>query len=83
MLDPRLVEAISDVFGIPLDEVTAESSRETIADWDSVGHLKLILHLEESCHVRFAATDIPEMISVARIQEVLSRTPGIPGSLPG
>lgn len=73
MLDPRLVEAISDVFGVPPDDVTPESSRDTIAEWDSVGHLKLILQLEESCKVRFPATDIPEMISVGRIQDVLAR----------
>ena len=33
----------SDIFGIPADKITAESSPETIETWDSMQHLNLCL----------------------------------------
>jgi len=71
MLDARLVEAISEVFGLPRDEVHAQSGRDTIAEWDSIGHLKLILHIEEVFRLRFPAARIPTLISAAEIQKAL------------
>ena len=76
MLDPRLVNAISEVFDIPSEQVRPESSSETLVEWDSVGHLKLILHLEETFQVRFPALDIPKLVSAGVIQEHLNRLQG-------
>ncbi len=73
MLDPRLVGAISEVFGISKEEVAPESSHDTIEEWDSVGHLKLILRVEEIFRLRFPTAEIPKLVSVAQIQESLSR----------
>jgi acyl carrier protein len=73
MLDPRLIELISDVFGIPEQEVTPESSSDTVPDWDSVGHLRLIMRLEETFGVRFPTADIPNLVSALQIQESLNR----------
>ncbi|MBV8831324.1 MAG: acyl carrier protein [Acidobacteriaceae bacterium] len=73
MLDPRLVALISDVFGIPEEDVTPESSSESIPDWDSVGHLRLVMRLEESFGLRFPTADIPKLVSAAQIQERLNR----------
>jgi len=76
MLDPRLAEAMSDVFGIPSEEVTPDSSSDTIADWDSVGHLKLILHLEDQFKVRFPTSEIPNLSSAQKIQKTLDELKG-------
>lgn len=73
MLDPRLVEAISEEFGLPADAVLPESSRDTIDEWDSVGHLKLVLRVESAFRVRFPTAEIPKLISAARIQDALNR----------
>jgi acyl carrier protein len=71
MLDSRLVEAVASVFGLSDDEVTPESSQENIADWDSVGHLKLILAIEDDFGVQFSTAQIPELTSVSAIQRAL------------
>lgn len=71
MLDKRLVDAVADVFGLNPEEVTPELSRTTLADWDSVGHLRLILAVEEAFHVRLSTAEIPTLTSVARLQEAL------------
>jgi len=73
MLDSRLVEAVASVFGLSNDEVTPESSQENIAEWDSVGHLNLILAVEDACGVQFSTAQIPELTSVAAIQRALDQ----------
>jgi acyl carrier protein len=73
MLDVQLVEVISRVLDIPEQQVTPDLSFDTIAAWDSVNHLKLILGLEEAFRLRFSTAEIPNLVSVGRIQEALSR----------
>lgn len=53
MLDPRLATAIADSFGVTVDKITPDSSAEDLPGWDSVGHITLILNLEEATTVFF------------------------------
>jgi acyl carrier protein len=71
MLDPRLSTAFADVFGVAPDDVTPDSSPETIPDWDSVGHFRLILQLEEVFGIRFPANEIGNLTTAGKIQEAL------------
>lgn len=73
MLDARLASAIADVFGIDPIVVTPDSSPETIPDWDSIGHFKLILQLEEIFGIRFPAAEIGSLRSAGKIQDSLTR----------
>jgi acyl carrier protein len=73
MLDSRLVEAVASVFGLSDDEVKPESSQENVPDWDSVGHLNLILAIEDAYGVQFSTAQIPELTSVAAIQRALDK----------
>jgi acyl carrier protein len=73
MLDPKLVEAVARNFAIKPAEVTAKTGADNVPDWDSVGHLKLILDIEETFSVRFPARDIPTLTSAGRLQEALAR----------
>jgi acyl carrier protein len=73
MLDDRLVKVISSVFGVSEAQVTPGLDRDSIEDWDSVNHLKLILSLEEEFRLRFPTAEIPKLVSVERIQEAVSR----------
>jgi acyl carrier protein len=73
MLDARLVDAISEVFGLPREEVNIKTGRETIREWDSLGHLRLILRVEEVFRLRFPSDQIPKLISAAEIQEEINR----------
>lgn len=72
MLDRRVLTAIADVFGVPPDEVNLQSNPKTIPDWDSVGHFKLILHLEEIFGIRFPANEIGNLTTAGKIQEALT-----------
>lgn len=72
MLEAQLSAAIAEVFGVDPGEVSERSGPETIADWDSVGHFKLILHLEEVFGIRFASDEIGSLTTAGKIQEALA-----------
>lgn len=62
--------------GIEKKSVVAETSSENTAAWDSVGHLNLILDVEETFGVHFSSEEIPLLTSVGRLQEALSARAG-------
>jgi len=64
-------EVVARVFNLDASEVTDQSSRKTIAEWDSMGHLSLINGLEEEFKVSIAIADAMEMTSVRHIKKIL------------
>jgi acyl carrier protein len=78
VLDPRVAEAIADSFGVRSEEITPQSSAGVLPEWDSIGHLKLILYLEEVFGTRFPAREIATLTTAARIQEALTRLHALP-----
>jgi acyl carrier protein len=68
----RVHRLVADVFSIPVDSVTSESSPKTIEGWDSVGHLNLIIALEQEFHVQFSLEDIEKMVDVQGIVRALN-----------
>ena len=54
----------SDVFGVPADTITAESSPQSIESWDSMQHLNLVLAIEERFGVLFEPEEMEEMKNI-------------------
>ncbi len=44
----RVYEVLSSILRVPLGELDATSSPDTIANWDSLRHLQVVLALEET-----------------------------------
>ncbi len=78
MLDRRVAAAIAEGLGVKDEEITPETGAGTLPEWDSVGHLELILHLEEAFRTRFPAHEIPTLTTAARIEEALVRLQALP-----
>jgi acyl carrier protein len=68
----RVFQTVSRVFGVPLAEVSEQSSPETIASWDSLKHMNLIVALEEEFGVSFTDEEIMSLLSVDLILGMLS-----------
>jgi acyl carrier protein len=64
-------EVVARVFNLDVSDVTDQSSKETLAEWDSMGHLSLITSLEEEFKVSIAIADAMEMTSVQHIKRIL------------
>lgn len=68
------VQAIaSDIFGVPAGKITADSSPETIENWDSMQHLNLVLAIEEKFGVQLAPEEIEEMRSIGVAAAVVEK----------
>lgn len=71
MLD-RIRSIMADVLTIPLDEIQPESSPDTIATWDSLKHLDLVLALEQEFGIQFTPEEIEQLLSVELIAALVS-----------
>jgi len=60
-------QLVSDIFALPAERVGEDSSPETIAAWDSMQHLNLVLALEEKFNVQFTPEEMEQMRSVRQI----------------
>jgi acyl carrier protein len=54
----------SDLFGVPVDRIMAESSPETIEGWDSIQHLNFVLALEEKFGLQLSPEEMAQMRDV-------------------
>ena len=61
----------SDLFAVPAQEITPESSPETIKSWDSTQHLSLVLALEEQFQIQLSPEEIEQMTSIGEIARLL------------
>jgi acyl carrier protein len=62
---------VAGVFGKSPDDITDYSSPENITEWDSLGHVTLIIELESAFGVSFSPEETVGLISVGEIKRVL------------
>lgn len=67
----KIYRIVSEVFGVPTEEVNDDSSPDVIANWDSLSHINLILSLEKEFAVSLSPEDAMEMLSVRLIRIIL------------
>jgi acyl carrier protein len=70
-LGQRLRDVMGAVFGIKPALITQDASSATIAEWDSVRHLQLMLALEEEFNVQFDADELVSLRTVEKIEQRL------------
>jgi acyl carrier protein len=68
----RVRELAADVLQLPLEQITPRASPETVAGWDSVQHLNLILALEQEFDLQFEPEEIDGLSSIDRIAAALT-----------
>lgn len=63
----------SDIFSVPADKITADSSPQTIESWDSMQHLNLVLAVEEKFGVQLSPEEIEQMKSVGAVAAIIDK----------
>ena len=61
----------SDLFALPPDRITAESSPETIESWDSTQHLNFVLALEEQFGFQLSPEEMEQMRNIGEIVKLV------------
>jgi len=70
-IEERVKKTMSAVFSVAEEEIEKKSSADTIATWDSLKHMNLVVGLEEEFEVEFSDNEIIELVNTQLIVEVL------------
>ena len=67
----QIKQILSGLFNVSVDSLSTESSTSTVAGWDSLGQLMVIVELEQEFGIQISPERGEELTSVARIEEFL------------
>ena len=70
-MNDKLREVMAEIFKIPADSVTDTLTMEDVEKWNSLSHLELVLELQDQFGVSFEPEEIIDLVSVAKIKELL------------
>jgi acyl carrier protein len=65
----RIRNVIAEVLQVNIDEITPEIAFGDIPQWDSLGHMEILLALEESFAIAVTAETISDLVSLPLIIE--------------
>lgn len=60
----KLRTIVSDIMNISPGIIKSNSTQKEIPEWDSLGHLRLIMSIEEEFSVKFPMIEIPNYKSI-------------------
>ena len=63
---------VAKVFGLPPNQVTDATSNENTPEWDSLGHVTLIMELEGHYGVSFSTEEVLFLTSVEALKLALA-----------
>jgi acyl carrier protein len=65
-------QLISAAFNVPAEQIREETVQADVATWDSLGHLNLMLMLEDQFAVSLDVDDMAKLTSVSAILDFLT-----------
>ena len=63
---------ISSVFDVNINEISDDTNPDSLDNWDSMGHMNLIVALEEEFNILFDEDEITEMLNFKLICLIIS-----------
>ncbi len=67
----QVKQVIADALNINKEQISDNSSREDIDNWDSMGHLNIIMAIERKFNVSFSTEEAINSASVLQLAKVL------------
>lgn len=67
----RLANVFDKTFGLEKERFSTTLAPEDVPNWDSIGHMNLVMYLEQEFDQHFEVDEIMEMSSPAKILEIL------------
>ncbi len=71
-LHEQVRRTVADVFALDAQSVSDATSPETTPAWDSIGHLNLILAVEQQFGVSFDPHQIPKLTSIEALADAIA-----------
>jgi len=70
-MEDKIKQIFHDLFGIPLDKINDNSSPSNIEKWDSLGHLNLVMAIEQRFQIKLKDQDVVGMLNFGLIKDIL------------
>ena len=71
-VERRLRDVMSAVFGVEAAKISSADSPDTVAEWSSLGHLQLMLALEQEFDIQFEPDELASLRTVGMIENRLA-----------
>ena len=68
-----IIAVFAQVFGRAPEQFDDDTSPASVEGWDSVRHVELVVALEERFGCMFDPDEVPDLTSLARIEDILHR----------
>jgi acyl carrier protein len=70
-VEQKVGTILADVLGIDASSVGADTSPDTVEEWDSLQHLNLVLAIEEEFDFQVSDAEMTEMVSFPLIVAII------------
>lgn len=81
--EAHFLDTAAEIFRAELEQpdlkLTMDSSQETISDWDSLAHVRIIVGIERAFGVQLDVEEIEEIHSVRELFNAVVRHGKLPG----
>ena len=68
---PIVADLISQTLGVSRDQIASELAYGDLPEWDSMGHMNLMMALEEKYGIQISADTITNLVSIPAIIKYL------------
>jgi acyl carrier protein len=72
----RVCQIVADVLGLPADQVTADTTHDTVTGWDSMAMINLLMAVEAEFSMALEAEDAAKLVSVAAVVDLVGERGG-------
>ena len=72
-IEKQVLQTASDVFGMPVAQLSMASSPATVEGWDSVQHLNLVLAFEQVAGISIDPEDIEQIKTLGDLVKLRQR----------
>lgn len=79
-MNDQVIDIVGRILNVPAGHLTSDSSPETVAGWDSMKHIEIILALEQEFDVRFDALQLQAQPRITDLCSEIQRLRGGPNS---
>jgi acyl carrier protein len=79
-VEGRIRTVFADVFGLDASAVGADTSPDTVEEWDSLHQLNLVLAIEEEFDLQVGDAEMAEMVSFPLVVAIVREKLGTAGA---
>jgi len=71
-MDDEIKELVAEIFNIEEEDVIPALSQDTLDNWDSLNHLKLVTAVEQEFNISLTMDEIDDITNVEKLVAVIN-----------